>query len=145
MRQHLAFLRYFFQHKVYVWQAGRRLGVPVLALLWHDMDKVFYRDEYPHYFNAWRFSMPVPPQTKLHHYRRTWHHWQSHVVLQDDGKAVALPIPDRHRRELIADWEGAAKSTGGKDGTSWYLANRNKIILHPQTRIWIEKELGMKQ
>ena len=145
MRQHLAFLRYFFKHKIYVWHAGQRLDVPWWSLLWHDMDKVLCRDEYPHYFNAWRFSMPVPPQAKLRHYRRTRHHWQSWVVLQDDGKAVALPIPLRHRLEMIADWQGAAKVTGGTDGTAWYRQHGDSIVLHDNTRARVEQELGIKE
>ena len=142
MRQHLAFLWFFLRHKWYVFVACYRLGIPLQGLA-HDADKL-WPDVYPHYFDAWRFATPVPPQAKLRHYRRTRHHWQSWVVLQDDGKAVALPIPDRHRKELIADWEGAAKSTGGKDGTAWYRQYRNSIVLHDSTRAWVEEILRIK-
>ena len=57
---------------------------------------------------------------------------------------VALPMPDKYRRELLADWRAAGRAYTGKDNTqAWYAERRDKIILHPSTRRWIEEQLGI--
>jgi hypothetical protein len=57
-------------------------------------------------------------------------------------------MPDRYRREMLADWRGAGRAYGRQpeknndpDAAAWYLENRAKIILHPDTRAWLEDEL----
>lgn len=134
----LAYLAYLCRHKAHVWRAGRRLGVPVLALLLHDLDKLGSLFDYA---NAYHFHRPNPPAVRLRHYRRSKHHWQSYVVLQDDGTETALPIPKRYMLEMIADWHGAAQATGGTDGKAWYREFGGTIALHPQTRAWVEEQL----
>ena len=141
MRYVLAYMGYLLHHKAAVWRAGRRLGVPVPALLLHDLDKL---GSLSLYANAYHFHVPNPPIVKWRHYRHSKHHFQSWSYVADDGTVVALPIPDRHRREMLSDWTGAALVTGGKDGTSWYRQYRDTIALHPQTRAWVEKILGIK-
>ena len=61
-----------------------------------------------------------------------------------------VPMPDRYRREMLADWIGAGKAYGKQEGNNnnpdtkqWYLDNKDKIILHPETRAWIEEQLGV--
>jgi len=56
---------------------------------------------------------------------------------------VCLPMPDKYRREMLADWRGAGRAITGEDNTyDWYLENRDKILLHPDTRYWVEGELA---
>jgi hypothetical protein len=56
----------------------------------------------------------------------------------------ALPMPDRYRREMLADWRGAGRAISGKDDTlAWYMKNRKRLMLHPDTRNWIEWQLGV--
>ena len=50
---------------------------------------------------------------------------------------------DLARREMLADWRGAGKALGTPDTAAWYTANRENMILHEDTRAWIEKELGL--
>lgn len=48
-------------------------------------------------------------------------------------------------KEMLADWRGANKAQGGDgkaDSLKWYEKNRTKMVLHPDTRIWIEEQLG---
>jgi len=60
-------------------------------------------------------------------------------------KPVALPMPDKARREMLADWRGAGRAITGKDNTpEWYRDNKDKMILHPDTREWIERALGIR-
>jgi len=56
-------------------------------------------------------------------------------------KPVALPMPDRYRREMLADWRGAGRAYGNPDTKAWYLKNKGRIILHPETRRWLEDQI----
>lgn len=53
----------------------------------------------------------------------------------------ADPMPDLYCREMLADWMGAGKALGKPLVWEWYEANKDKMILHPDTRAWIEREL----
>lgn len=54
----------------------------------------------------------------------------------------ALPMPERFRKEMLADWRGAGRSAkGGLPTREWYLKRRDIMILHPETRRWIEEQL----
>lgn len=57
---------------------------------------------------------------------------------------VPLPMPYRCRREMLADWRGAGRALGNPDTRTWYINNRRKIKLHPDTRAWIEQQLGIE-
>ena len=52
-----------------------------------------------------------------------------------------LAMPDRCRREMLADWRGAGRALGKPDTQAWYLKNKECIQLHPETRAWIEAQL----
>lgn len=56
-----------------------------------------------------------------------------------------LPMSDSARKEMISDWFGAGRAYN-KDWTpleprKWYEKNKDKIILHPETRAWVEAQL----
>lgn len=73
------------------------------------------------------------------------------IIIIIDGKAypwymhgaisVREEMPDVYRREMLADWRGAGRATGNPDTKAWYLKNRHNMRLHPDTRVWIEREL----
>jgi hypothetical protein len=45
---------------------------------------------------------------------------------------------------MLADWDGTGLSKGGVNNTvEWYLANWEIINLHPDTRRWVEEQLGL--
>lgn len=73
------------------------------------------------------------------------HHWQYWVLMGDNGQIRALDMPLKDRFELISDWRGAGMAINGKDDTrNWYDKNKSNMILSPNTRRWIEKEIGYK-
>lgn len=57
----------------------------------------------------------------------------------------AAPMPDRDRREMIADWMGAGraymKGWTPAEPLKWYEKNKDNMILHPETRAWVEATL----
>lgn len=58
------------------------------------------------------------------------------------AKFKLQPMPDVFRREMLADWYGAGKAMGKPNTIEWYRDNREKMKLHPDTRAWIEQQLG---
>lgn len=54
-----------------------------------------------------------------------------------------LPMSDKARREMLADWRGAGRAYGNADTHGWYLKRRHrmKAVLHPETYEWIEIQL----
>lgn len=76
-----------------------------------------------------------------HHHKRNKHHYQYWVCLTDQGNTVVCEMPDKYRRELLADWRAASKAYGKISLIEWYTARRDKIVLHDNTRAWLEERL----
>ena len=74
-------------------------------------------------------------------------HTMANAVLRDVcgqlNKLQPLPMPDRYRREMLADWRGAGRAYGNPDTRKWYEKHKHKIIIHAETRAWIESQLGL--
>lgn len=85
------------------------------------------------------------------------------ILFEDDGSAKCLDcraknyinvfprgmaaytvqeMPDRYRREMLADWIGAGMAQGTPDTLGWYAARGKNHPLGPATRAWIEAMLG---
>lgn len=158
---HLRYLKYVLRHKWFVFLAGLKLEIPLWRLILHDWSKFTPREWFPYVEFFYRHGMtrgqaaalnynfPVSDEVELafeyawnHHQNHNDHHWQHWIRFGDDGTIVALPMPDVCRREMLADWQGAGRALGKPDTKAWYEANRNKMTLHPQTRAWIELQLG---
>jgi len=55
------------------------------------------------------------------------------------NRYYVVPIPAKYLREMLADWAGAGRAITGKwDVVSWYEKNKDKIILHPDSRKQLE-------
>lgn len=149
MKRHLKYLSYVLRHKWFVLIEGIKLGVGIWHLVLHDWTK-FLPQEWFSYARTFR----EPDGTGRYapdaafwaawnsHEKRHKHHWQYWVLILDTGELRPLPIPDRHRREMLADWRGAGRALGKPDTAAWYQANRDNIMLHDETRAWVERMLG---
>ncbi|HML21819.1 MAG TPA: DUF5662 family protein [Aggregatilinea sp.] len=149
MKAHWQYLRYVLRHKFFVFQAGYGL-VPLVQLLLHDWTKFLPREWFPYTrtFYAKDGSSQYKPDATFdtawnHHEKANPHHWQYWVLIKDSGDEVLLPMPEKYRREMLADWKGAGRALGKPDTASWYEQNRYRIKLHPETRAWVERELGV--
>ena len=59
--------------------------------------------------------------------------------LNRESLMIALPIPEVYAREMVADWVGAGMAiTGNPDPSEWYEKNKDKIVLHDKTRLFVE-------
>ncbi len=151
MRRHIAYLRYILRHKWFVFFECCKLGEPWLGVI-HDLSRL-----HPSEFLVYAASAPYSKENKpidiATAFERAWHRHQHrnkhhfeywvHFDYHDHQKRL-LPMPDKYRREMLADWYGAARARGNT-GTpkDWYLKNRDKIQLHSETRKWIEGQLGV--
>lgn len=166
MRAHLRYLGYVLRHKWFVFVAGLRLGAPLWRLIIHDWSKFtpaewgpyvryFYRDNTGEGMDAiGRFGLaelaPFGFYAKdrfnvawLHHQHRNPHHWQHWVLREDSGNVFPLPMPFPLAREMVADWMGAGRAiTGRWEVAEWYAKNREVIVLHPETRRYVEGVLA---
>lgn len=152
MSKHGRYFRYILRHKLYVYQEGRKLGLGRIRLLLHDWQK-FTPAEWRPYLDTFYGTKVEKAAAKdafdrawLHHQRSgTAHHWQSHVLMLDNGGVKPLPMPDADRREMLADWRAMGRAFGEEPpAVGWYQKNKHKMQLHPDTRTWVEAELGIK-
>lgn len=82
----------------------------------------------------------------LHHIHLNPHHpqhWLLHLSDPPDGIGLRpLEMPEPIVREMVADWMGAGRAQHGKwDVHSWYAKNRDKMVMHPNTRKLVDKVL----
>ncbi len=157
MRSHIAYLFYILRHKWFVLRACLHLRVPLWIALIHDWTKFLPREWFPYvhqFYNkdgtkkpairdktgAYDPSMqPIEFQVAWLSHQRNKHHWQAWVSLGDKGYLSALPIPRVYVREMVADWIGAGAAHGKVDPKGWYAKNGNKMVLHPETRSYLEE------
>jgi hypothetical protein len=156
--KYLRYLRTVLRHKLNVCRGCWQMYVPFYWALLHDWDKFL-----PWMFIAYANYFAKTRRDAEGNYHRTtgedsafdyaWnahqklngHHWQHWVLYRDDGSIETLPMPDRHRREMLADWIGAGRTYDPKwtpaSTRDWYLKERYNMELHPITRRWVESML----
>lgn len=161
--KHLRYLSYVLRHKWYVFLECCKYGLYWQGLI-HDWSKFLPSEWFPYveYFYGAGQKQPdrgrdgtgyyKPHDTGdaafdfawLLHQKRNRHHWQWWVLPMDDGGTKVLPMPYRYWREMVCDWQGAARAQR-TTGTvqDWYLENGTKMQLHPETRARVELVLGL--
>lgn len=150
MKAHWQYLKYVLRHKYFVFKAGRKFGVPIYLLAIHDWTKFLPSEWFPYviaFYNqdgskkegGFRTAGLYPKYALNEHVHRNKHHWSRWLL--PDGES--LPMPDRYRREMLADWYGAGLANGQPDTRGWYLKNKDAMTIHADTRQWIEKQLGV--
>jgi hypothetical protein len=140
------YLKYVIRHKWFVLRACRKTGTSLWRGLIHDLSK-FRPSEWGPYVRTFY----APDGSKQYketeefavawnlHQKRNKHHWQAWLLTWDRGETVALRMPDKYVREMVADWIGAGLAITGKvEVCQWYEKNKTKMILHPDTRTKVE-------
>ena len=168
MNKFFKYLWYVMRHKYFVFIECCKLGIPFQGLT-HDLSKLLPSEwiPYANFFygkyltpdeiqsSAIEYRITQPESTEsvknkfdiawLHHQHRNRHHHQYWLLRNDDGTITALPMPDKYREEMLADWHGAGMAINGINETAkWYLENKKKMTLHELTREWIEIQLGVR-
>lgn len=81
----------------------------------------------------------------LHHIHHNPHHWQHWLLFEDenDGKPRPLEMPKEYALEMVADWWSFSWRSGNlREVFGWYDEHKDKIVLHPNTRRFVESVLG---
>lgn len=153
MKAHLQYLNYVLRHKWFVFLACRRLAVPFWQSVFHDYTKFlpiewfayvdfFYRGEQSSKSSNGKVRKASTVAFEMawnHHQKHNPHHWQYWVLIPDVDGGGALEMPVNYALEMIADWDGAGRAiTGKSDPAGWYSSNKEKMILHPNTRQFVE-------
>ena len=102
-------------------------------------DAYFYGEKDEDAFNrAW-----------LHHIHENPHHWQHWLLMNDDGKyrdpdkVIPLEMPRVYALEMVADWWSFSWRSGNlMEMFDWYEEHKDNIILHPNTRRYVEDVLA---
>lgn len=143
MVKHLRYLSYVLRHKWFVFLAGLQMGAPLWRLLIHDWSKFTPAEWRPYvlsFYGPWAYGdrpaevVEAFDRAWLHHQHANPHHWQHWVLREDSGATKILEMPEPFVREMVADWMGAGRAiTGAWGAQDWFLKNREKILLHPDT------------
>jgi len=154
IRRHLKYFKYLMHHKWFVYVAALKLRNAPLDLFWlsiiHDWSKFrlsewnpyaecFYAPDGSKQYNESRdFTLAWN-----HHQKRNKHHWQYWIITWDRGITEAIPMHREYIWEMVADWMGAGRAiTGRWEVKEWYVKNKDKMILHYETRVQVEEILN---
>ena len=134
MKIHLKYLSYIIRHKWFVFIECCKLGIPWQGVV-HDLSKFRPSEWFPYanYFGGdikkgrdeTGYYKPTDTGDKafdfawLLHQKRNNHHWQWWVLPEDNGGLKVLPMPEKCRKEMLADWRGAGKAQGTPDCRKW--------------------------
>ena len=153
MKKHWLYFKYVTRHKWFVFLAGLQIGPEleyqwplwILRLALHDWDKftpVEWRGYKRRFDNGNDFSLmaddPDYHMAYHMHMKRNKHHWQWWVSLRDGGKLRVLAMDENSQREFLADMRGMGRTVGKPNIADWYKANQDEMLLHPDTRRFVE-------
>lgn len=157
IRAHFNYGRGLLQHKLGVLRGCKIMGVPLWRAIVHDWTKLLPCEWFP-YVRQFRnpdgtkrdvrnpdgsydpAAQPIPFQRAWIHHQRNKHHFQAWISIGDDGKLSPVPIPETYLREMIADWIGAGIAYSNRENPyPWYLGNKSKMVLHPETEKRLEE------
>lgn len=146
MMLYLSYLNKVLRHKWFVCLECYKAGIFTRGIF-HDFSKLL-PDEFVPYARYWektpedRMALEIIAyaNAKRKHEKRNRHHWE--WWLKANGNGEQLPMDEKSRLEMLCDWRGAGRAYNGVDDSlEYFLKNRDNIVLHPDTKAWIENEL----
>jgi hypothetical protein len=61
------------------------------------------------------------------------------MYTDDTGSTFPIEIPEPQRTELLVDWAATGLARFGRfDVVPFYETNRDRMLFHPTTRLWLE-------
>jgi len=149
MKKNLLYMKYLARHKWFVLVAGLKFKVPLLRLIFHDWSKLMPVEwvAYREFFYGERTDevKEAFKRAWAHHIHLNPHHWNHWMYTDEDGTKT-LQMPETYVREMLADWYGAGRAIRGTWSADWwYEKNKETILLHPTTRLWVEADLQRAQ
>jgi len=148
---------YVIKHKWYVFLECYKLGIPRQGIT-HDLSKLIPDEFFPYASHFYGYNKRIESKSGyfkkvdsgdkafdaawFKHIKRNKHHWQYWLLADENGKIKSVEMPIRFRKEMVADWKGAAKAQGNPSVFAWYDKYKHKMHLGAETQRWIEKELN---
>lgn len=146
--KYIKYLWYLIRHKWFVMIECFKEGLIWQGLV-HDLDK-FRWDSfkcYSDFMDSKRFTTSIPEglyartgsrkmnMVWLRHRKTNKHHWQYYCY----GRKEPMEMEYEYIMEMICDWKGAIRGHNREVKVwDWYSKNRDGMVLHPDTRIWID-------
>ena len=146
--QYIRLIKYLFIHKFYVFVECVKYGIFWRGIK-HDMSK-FFPPEFIPYANR-HFSKEQRKDSKwyrarFHHKKYNSHHWEYWCYPKSYKVINVIEMPKNAAKEMVADWYGQGRADAAKkDLHEWYKDNQNEIILHSNTRIYVEELLYLRK
>jgi hypothetical protein len=109
----------------------------------------FYKDNRPKrdptgYYKPTDTGNPVFELAWVHHIHNNKHHWQWWTIPTDGNGKKTYPISEKFCKEMICDWTGAHKAQKTKGSViEWYMINKDKMLFHEKSKIYIEHLLNI--
>lgn len=161
---------YVIKHKYFVMLECWKYGLIWRGII-HDMSKFrpsefipyakfFYGKDKPlrdsirdesGYYKPYNTGCDAFDRAWTRHCRRNSHHFQYWAMCRDgddiEGKGVfPVEFPNKDVIEMVCDWYGASRAQKATKGVDfWYKKNKNKLVLHPNTRKEVERLLKNKE
>jgi len=157
LKHYIEYLKYVLRHKYYVFIETYKHGIIWRGIV-HDLSK-FRFDEFKTYSEYLYNPDTIVTHQEFQkivflHKRRNKHHWE-YWVLKDHAKfeETVFPMDSVYVLEMICDWIGTGKAVGNHSPKNdqylevrkWYSENKDKLILHPYTRNFIEDIIRYKK
>ncbi len=158
LSRYLYLASYLIRHKYYVFIECWKKGLYWRGIV-HDLDK-FSPSKFTTYakstggnlnygltktgFSDIDFgSDPEYYNAVMRHRRGESHHWESWIFLDKNSNAFIMPMDNDSIVEMIIDWKCASKARRKKEPFGdWYWLNKEKILLHEETRARVEELLA---
>ena len=141
------YLKYVLLHKWFMLRLRRLARVSLWRALIHDLSK-FLPSEWANYaafFCGSGCKKEKWNESWLLHQRRNPHHWEYWLMSigEKPGLARPLKMPEKYAREMVLDWMATGRAkTGRMDVHNWYRENKARMLLHSDTRIFIENTIA---
>ena len=159
MGRYSKYFSYVFRHKLYVTIECFKKGLFFRGLL-HDLSKFRPSEWFP--YARFFYDKDGSKKTRrdktgyykptdtgddkfdfawLLHQKRNDHHWQWWICPQEGRGYKTFAMSNKAIMEMHCDWIGAGRAQGidnWDDVRPWYRINKDKMILHPDTRVRIE-------
>lgn len=135
-------------HKWYVFLECCKKGHVILGIR-HDLSKLWPSEFLPYvkYLKDKKESYLEKDDkflySKFLHMKRTKHHFEYWLFLHYDS-IYPMKMPQKYVDEMLIDWKVANRYYSGNDTglEEWYVDNRHRIILHPDTRKFVDKAMN---
>lgn len=159
MKKYFQYAWYVFRHIYYVQKACFHFGLYWQGLI-HDWTKWLPSEFVPYtnkfygpkdnqgihtgrdvsgYYDATEVADEKFKYAWFLHQKRHPHHWEWWVMPKKDGTVKIMKMKERYAMEMLCDWWGASMAQGhGGTVRDWYTKNKENMLLHEDTRLFIE-------